>query len=173
MDDTGSRNRTGRSSSLHALPIQHSHTVQAGGRMRSFLKARDKPTALTRVIVLCMTLFIIISAISSLVRKSEESRTFSPDNAFSRLPEKVQQRLSMRALSFADQRDRTMDAQRCQREFPLLYPQLEDLEAYWKERGGVTRQLVDTNDKGAAEHWGHARVGKRWLGYMVRRADFK
>lgn len=61
-------------------------------------------------------------------------------------------------LSYAQRQDMTWPDNKCRSEFPLLYPQLEESFHYWKKRGGITKQLIDQNEKSHAEHWGHARV---------------
>lgn len=50
----------------------------------------------------------------------------------------------------------------CQRNFPLLYPQLEVLEKYWQERGGITKHMLDENERGGTERWSFVRVSTRY-----------
>lgn len=48
----------------------------------------------------------------------------------------------------------------CAKEFPLLYPQLEELKQYWKRRGGISKRDVDDLERAASgqNNWGWARV---------------
>jgi hypothetical protein len=48
----------------------------------------------------------------------------------------------------------------CAKEFPLLYPQLEELKQHWKRRGGISKSDVDELERAASgqNNWGWARV---------------
>ncbi|PWN45281.1 hypothetical protein IE81DRAFT_286031, partial [Ceraceosorus guamensis] len=61
-------------------------------------------------------------------------------------------------LSEAERNDRTFDEARCQREFPALYPQLEDLKEVWRKRGGIKQKHLDASELGTDERWGYARL---------------
>ena len=68
---------------------------------------------------------------------------------------------SAKALSWAQRNDRTWPDDKCRREFPLLYPQLEELVNYWQQRGGLNQSVVDNNEQQADTRWGHTRVSDK------------
>ncbi|CAO1624644.1 unnamed protein product [Parajaminaea phylloscopi] len=65
----------------------------------------------------------------------------------------------------------------CRAEFPLLYPQLEELKSHWKQRGGIQKADVDRLEKAAAsqDRWAWARViikdGRLWIRSYRNGAD--
>ncbi|CAO1621809.1 unnamed protein product [Sympodiomycopsis kandeliae] len=64
----------------------------------------------------------------------------------------------------------------CQKEFPLLYPQLRDLRKHWGRRG-ISLQDLDRLESAAAsqDRWGWARVvirdGRLWIKRLFRGQD--
>lgn len=126
---------------------------------------RFNPSRAT-VIGICVFLgfVFIISVFPSSSLKSAKSNydieldELTGDNTFATLSKAVQDRLSLPALAEQNRRDRTMNDERCRKEFPLLYPQLDELMRYWQTRGGISKKMIDENEKEAAPHWGHARL---------------
>lgn len=57
----------------------------------------------------------------------------------------------------------------CKAQFPLLYPQLDELKKHWSSRGGITKEHVDRLEEAAAgqNRWAWARViirdGRLWI----------
>ncbi|CAO1614249.1 unnamed protein product [Jaminaea pallidilutea] len=66
----------------------------------------------------------------------------------------------------------------CRQEFPLLYPQIEELKAHWSRQGGITKANVDKLEAAAKsqDRWGWARVvtdrnGKLFVRSFVKGDD--
>lgn len=116
------------------------------------------------VIGICvfLGLVIIVSTFTGGKRTSSKSDydidSTTGDNSFATIPKSIQEKISYPAMSERDRRDRTMKDERCRKEFPLLYPQLDELMRYWQMQGGISKEMIDQNEKEAAPHWGHVRL---------------
>lgn len=80
------------------------------------------------------------------------------DNTFGHYNVTMRDTLSAPALSWAQRNDRTMTDEQCRQEFPLLYPQLEELVSWWIHRGGVSKEIIDSLEKRVSSKWGHVRL---------------
>lgn len=138
-------------------------------RSNSFIPKGPGRFSTPRMVVIGICLFlglvITVSVFPRLGSRSSskldydiDSADLTGDNTFATLPKSVQDKLSLPALSESKRRDRTMNDEKCRKEFPLLYPQLDELMRYWQTRGGISKEMIDENEKGAAPHWGHARL---------------
>jgi hypothetical protein len=65
-----------------------------------------------------------------------------------------------RSLTRLERNDRTWSDVKCRQEFPLLYPQLEDVTQYWRNLGGLNKSDIDTNEEHIRSNkfWGYTRV---------------
>lgn len=80
------------------------------------------------------------------------------DNVFATLNHAEQRLLRAEGLSHARQVDKTMSDDVCRREFPLLYPQLEELRSWYERRGGLRRETIDALESSTDPRWGFVRV---------------
>lgn len=130
-----------------------SHVYRAvGGKIRGTLKIQYCVTCITIV-------FIVLSGVVSL---------FGSDNVNDFLVSSVSDlgryqyfrtnSTSASSLTPGQRLDRTWSDDKCRREFPLLYSQLEANEAYWREKGGIKKDMIDFNEKNSNDFWGHTRV---------------
>lgn len=133
------------------------HTLNAKWSAASPWQRIPKSKPLVPVLMAIFLLFVFIKSLSP----PQVVILPSPDNSFALISSRTQRKASLPALSKAKQRDLTMSDYECQRNFPLLYPQLEVLEKYWQERGGITKQMLDENERGGTERWGFVRVSTR------------
>jgi hypothetical protein len=123
-----------------------------GGKIRGNFRVQYLITCVTIV-------FIILSGVVSLFG-SETVNDFIVSSVAG--SEKYQyfptNSTSAPSLTPGQKLDRTWSDDKCRKEFPLLYQQLEANEAYWREKGGIKKEMIDFNEKHSNSFWGHTRV---------------
>jgi hypothetical protein len=117
--------------------------------------------------VFLVTIFIISSTFFSIIPvRSTKSKPAIPPLYSDGIDAKFMSAgSSMRALTWAERNDRTWSDAKCQKEFPLLYPQLEQVTQYWKERGGLNKSVIDMNEEHVKPNdgTGYVRVSGRTI----------
>lgn len=60
-----------------------------------------------------------------------------------------------------ERNDLTWNDEKCRKEFPAFYPQLEQNARAWRFKGGITKDQVQRAKDGNSQRWGYARVSDR------------
>ena len=116
------------------------------------------------VMVALVMVFIALSAFFSILPGQSKKESFTrPRPNYGMDAEAMRLGTSTRSLTWAERNDRTFSDERCRQEFPLLYPQLEEISHYWKERGGLNKSIIDRNEEHVKllSHVGYTRVSRR------------
>lgn len=135
-----------------------------------FLRGSAKMPGLQRTqhyLFLSAIAFIAIAALSSIISLGPASRGYRGNISTKQLSTSLPNapgsflpigETSAKALTSAQRNDRTMSDDRCRAEFPLLYPQLRELEQYWRGQGGLNKSTVDINEAQLTDAFGCTRV---------------
>lgn len=150
------------------LPLGH-----AGGGASS-LVATHAPPIISAIFVAACFFLSFFPASSLGPRLGSQPGSGSPDWATS-----SPNSMGNHPLPAALRSSHTLSEAQCRAEFPLLYPQLDDLASLWgaRGRGGITHTDVDRLEEAARsqDRWGWARVvvydGRLYIRSLFRGQD--
>lgn len=132
---------------------------------------KGKTQQCQRVMVAIVVIFIIVSALFSLLPgQSSVELITKPRYSNGINTQSMLVGTSQKSLTWAERNDRSWSDVRCRKEFPLLYPQLEELVQFWKERGGLSKDIVDKNEEHVKpnDFTGYTRVSEEYKGRTHR-----
>lgn len=153
------------------------HQQQPGQRHDSRVRrgpgwARLTTTAIAAFVLITLLVAFLPGPPGSHARRKRPAGTGVPpanhsetgDNHFVLLSSSTKEKLGAPSLSPIQRNDRTMSDVQCRKEFPLFYPQLDDLASWWARKGGIKKQTIDDLESHGSERWGYVRVSLRWTG---------
>lgn len=143
------------------IPLTHTQNGHGRANLHRLMSKQPKHHS-SEVIVYLVIAFLGVSTFFSIFGSNKYAlrRARPPPPAFHPHGPVQYAETSAPPLSYAERNDLTWSDQKCRVEFPIFYPQLEELGKYWKDRGGLNKTIIDDLERDVTDYWGYSRVSE-------------